>query len=123
MMNVLEKLLLMREIKFEPGVISLLNNRSIMASVSLPVGITVFLDANPEMIPIMYSSIREVHKSGWGKIIAEKYKMKSIEYLNQMLETTNLAGWGRTELISFDETKTQGVFRTWRAPAAEILKG
>ncbi len=122
-MDILKKLLMMKEIRFEEGVITLLNNRTVMNSISLPVGIGIFLEKNPEMIPKIYEEIKEEHRRGWGKTIDEKYKMKPIEYLNEMFETSNLAGWGKTEFVDFDESNTKGTFRTLRAPIAEALKG
>ncbi|HLC62316.1 MAG TPA: 4-vinyl reductase [Candidatus Nanoarchaeia archaeon] len=122
-MDLLNKLLLMKELKFSEGRITLLKHRSFMATIYLLDAISMFLDENPEITPKLYRTIRDRVKNKWGDTLVAYYGLSSKDHLQKMFELSSPLGWGKSELIKYDEVNGEGIFRTFDAPVGVSLKG
>ena len=121
--NLLDKLLLMRELKFEPGRISLLQHRSFMATIAVINSIALYMDQHPDSIAPIYLGMKNMHKDIWGDTLKKLYHLAPNEYLQKMFELSSPLGWGTSELLKYDDKKTEGLFRTYDAPVGGSFKG
>src|SRR3989338_4119893 len=122
-MDLVNKLLLMKELNFSEGRITLLKHRSFMATIYLLDGISMFLDENPELIPKLYRKLRDRVKDKWGDTLSTFYGLSPKDHLQKMFELSSPLGWGKSELVKYDEINGEGIFRTFDAPVGVSLKG
>ena len=83
----------------------------------------MFLDENPEITPKLYRTIRDRVKNKWGDTLVAYYGLSSKDHLQKMFELSSPLGWGKSELIKYDEVNGEGIFRTFDAPVGVSLKG
>ncbi len=115
MSELLKKLMMMRQLSFSEGEISLLRQRVYIAPLEIIKPITDMMLENPKLIPEIYERIRTTFNKGWADGVREVYGFKPKDYFKWLIDIANIAGWGKSELVTFDEKKYEGTFRTFNA--------
>lgn len=122
-MDLLNKLLMMRQLRFEEGRISLLGQRVFLGPRDTLIGLTNFLLKHPDTVPEVYEHIRLSFDKGWADTVKQTYGLKSKDYFRWLIDISNIAGWGKSELIKFRDETFSGIFRTSSGLIAETFKG
>ena len=112
-MDLFQRLLAMRQLQFKEGEIDLLGQRIVMSPRDTLVGVTEFLTKNPELVPGMYETIRCSFGSGWASAVKKSYGFSTKDYIKWLIDISNIAGWGKSELVKYDIDTDIGVFRTF----------
>lgn len=112
-MDLFQRLLAMRQLQFKEGEIDLLGQRIVMSPRDTLVGVTDYLVNNPQSIPTMYEYIRHSFGDGWASAVKKSYGFSSKDYIKWLIDISNIAGWGKSELVKYDVDNDIGVFRTF----------
>jgi predicted hydrocarbon binding protein len=124
-MSIFDKLIAIKEVRFDDGSITLSGQRVLIIPQELALSITKQMLLNPKLSSVIYEDTRKSVAKGWAELVKRRYKFgddprKFIEWL---IETGEFVGWGKHELIKFDSKNLEGIMRTHNAPMAEMLKG
>jgi len=121
LMELFNKLLMMRQLKFQLGEIDLLNQRVVLAPGAMLRNFTYFMIKHPETVPEIYELMRLSFDEGWAEPVKKAYGFKSKDFFRWLIDLSNVAGWGTSELVSLDEPTSSGVFRTRNAVVSKYL--
>lgn len=122
-MPLFNKLLMMRQLNFTEGRINLLNQRVFLGPGFMLKNFTEFMMKHPETIPEIYEYMRLSFDEGWAAPVKKSYGFQPIDFFKWLIDLSNVAGWGKSELVELDEESSSGVFRTSESITAEYLKG
>lgn len=123
MFDVIKKLLFSRQLVFEKGEIKLLGQSVTMIPVTLYVEMFKELKkVDPKKYgKIIYNISREVGKE-YTKTLKEKYKMETQELAKWDVNTLELAGLGKGNVVSFDTKIKKSIIRVNNSPIAQELR-
>lgn len=122
-MDLFKRLLMMKQIRFVEGEISLFNERVVISPKDTLVAITKFMNKHPEVIPEIYEDIRNSFEKGWALEAKKRYGFKETrDYFKWLIDLSNIAGWGKSELVSFDSKKIEGKFKTYNSLIGSFYK-
>ena len=122
-MSLFNKLLMMRQLNFQKGRIELLDQRVFLGPSYMLKNFTTYMTNHPETIPEIYEYMRLSFDEGWAAKVKKAYGFKPIDFFKWLIDLSNVAGWGESELIELNEATASGVFRTSNSVIAEHLKG
>lgn len=123
MTSLLQKLMLARQINFREGDISLLGQRVVIFPEETIFVMTKLLVDDQSLVPTVYEDIRKSICKGWAGIIKKNYKFKHRDYLNYLFGISNLSGWGKSKLVSFDHKTYSGKTVADNTPMGVAFKG
>lgn len=122
-MELFNKLLMMRQLNFQEGRIDLLNQRVFIAPGSMLKNLTEFMLKHPELIPEIYEHMRLSFDQGWAAPVKKTYGFKPKDFFRWLIDLSNVAGWGKSDLIELDDATSSGIFRTNNGIIADFFKG
>jgi len=122
-MSLFKKLMLMRQLRFEEGNITLLNRRMIFFPLELSISFTKFLLDNPNTIPRIYEGVRSEIGDGWASAVKKIYRFKDKNFIETLKDISNLSGWGKSEFVAYDINKLEGIIRSYDQPVGLHFKG
>lgn len=123
MSDIFKKLLMMKQLNFSEGEITLLRQRVYIAPLEIIKPMTDEMLENRALIPKFYERIRTNFNAGWADGVRKTYGMQPKDYFKWLIDIANLAGWGKSELVALDEKKYEGIFRTFNSVVGSAYKG
>ena len=122
MMDFFQKLLMMKQIKFEEGDIRLFNQRMVLSPIAMPIAFTKLIISHPDYAPDLYENIRLDIRSNWAISVHDSYKFGRRNYIETMKNIGTLSGWGKHEFIKYSADKLEGIVRTYNPPIGSYFK-
>lgn len=119
----MQKLILARQIKFEKGYIRLSDQRVVISPVEPLIAITEALLEEERLIPIVYEKIRKSFSKGFAESVGKLYGLKGLDLTKWLADISNLGGWGKTTLVTFDNKAHNGILRVEDSPFVAYFKG
>ncbi len=120
-MNIFEKFVLARQVKFKDGKIILLKQRVVVLPAAFFQNYTLSISKDPKAIAILYTAFKKGLSTSMN--VKKDYGLALKEYANLCIETSTMAGWGILRWERFDEKNKSGVVRIVEAPIPDRLKG
>jgi hypothetical protein len=114
---------MLKKLEFHEGEVRLLGQRIVLGPRDAVNAFTKYLIAKPAEVPVIYELIRVSFESGWAEQVKKVYGFQSKDYFRWLIDISNIAGWGKSELVQFDESSLTGTFRTENALVGSSFKG
>ena len=122
-MNLFEKLLQLKELRFGDGEISLLDSRVVLVQTDLFAEYGLRINNSPEKTFEFYDSIKTGFKGIVIKIMGRNYSFVFNDFFKWLTDVANMAGWGKVKWEMLDVEKRTGVLVVEGSPIAVALKG
>lgn len=122
MFKVLAELLMTREVEFEQGQITVLKNRFMLIPVDLLAAITKDMSTDEQKTKWLYKTTKQVFREKFARVVREKYSMDKKKLFNWIASVAELAGYGRVEIVDYDEKNMRGIARIYNSAICTELK-
>lgn len=119
----MQKLILARQIEFERGYIRLSDQRVVIAPIEPLIAITDVLLEEETLVPNVYEKIRRSFSKGFAESVGKIYGLGGLDLTKWLVDISNLGGWGKATLVTFDNTAHTGILRVEDSPFVPYFKG
>lgn len=122
-MDIFEKLMLARQLKFTDGEIDMLGQRVVIVPSDLFTKYMADINDKPDRIAEVYNSAKQAMKENFGVNIGKSYGFNFNDFSNWFVELATLSGWGNVKFEENDKERHVAVITIKNSPIAVGLKG
>ncbi|MDE1869666.1 MAG: 4-vinyl reductase [Candidatus Micrarchaeota archaeon] len=123
MANLFENLMVTKKLSFEPGKITLINQRELMTSALFFAEYSMRINDDTKMLRELYDSAKVSYRNGTATNLGKHYAISSNDLLQWMTNLANFTGWGKLTWHSYIEESKSGVIFIEDLPIPALLKG
>lgn len=120
-MNIFEKLMFSRQLKFAEGDIELFGTRLVMIQSSFFSTYTLQINDSPDRVVELYQIAKKTFATDMAKSISKMYEFTFNDFFKWMTNIAMLAGWGTFKWELLDEGKKIAKINIENSPIAKPL--
>ncbi len=123
MIQLLQKLLMMRQFTFGQGMTKILGERVVLGPVEIIAPCTSLAIEKPEYAAKLYEGVRTSFNDGWADAVGKMYGFKPQDYFKFLIDMSKLGGWGEGTLVEFNSETSEGKFINNNSAMGSYFKG
>lgn len=109
-------------LKISDGKMMLYGERKVMVPPETFDSVSEIIFNNKKLIPGFYETLRKKFRDGWVLQVKKLYGIEHQKFLELLIDTAEMGGWGKIELAKFDEKERSGTFIIYNSIATCKIK-
>lgn len=122
MFKLLAELLMTGEVTFEQGEIKVLKARFMLVPADLVAEFTREMAKDDEKAKWLYTSTKRIFKEKFTQEVRRKYLLDKKKLFNWIASIAEIAGYGRIQIVDYDEKNMRGIARIYNNAICAALK-
>jgi len=121
--NLFDKLMLSRQLKFTEGEIDMLGQRVTIVPADLFTIFIIGINDKPDRVGEVYYAAKQAMKDNFATNIGKSYGFSQKDFSNWFIELAMMSGWGIVRFLENNADKHTAVITIENSPIAVRLKG